>query len=52
MKTTLEYLEWALAIIDDYYDRTGEIGFAEVIVWKAAKAHCRMVKVDLQKAVA
>lgn len=41
MDKTLEYLVWALSIIDDYYKRTGEIGFAEAIVWKAAKAHCR-----------
>jgi len=38
MDKTLEYLVWALSIIDDYYKRTGEIGFAEKIgeIWKAA----------------
>ena len=41
MDKTLEYLEWALSVIDDYYNKTGEIGFGEVIVWKAAKEHCR-----------
>ena len=38
---TLEYLDWALSIIDSYYQETGKIHFADVIIWKAAKSYCR-----------
>lgn len=38
---TLEYLSWALKIIDTYYKETGKIEMAEAVVWKAAKAHCK-----------
>ena len=37
MDKTLEYLVWALSIIDDYYKRTGEIGFAEPFIGRCAK---------------
>lgn len=33
----LEYLEWALSMINNDFFRTGQIGMAEVIVFKAAK---------------
>ena len=34
-----EYLKWALSMIDENFKETGEIGFAEVIVYKAAKSY-------------
>ena len=39
--TTLEFLEWALAAIDSHFQETGKIEFSDVIIWKAAKQHCR-----------
>lgn len=45
---SIEYLDWALSIIDDYFQRYGDIGFAEAIIWKAAKAHCRAAKQQAQ----
>ena len=44
MKRTIEYLEWALAMIDANYKETGNIGFAELIVYKSAKAHIQLLK--------
>ena len=38
-KETAKYLEWALAQIDNNFAETGKIGFAEAIVYKAAKSH-------------
>jgi hypothetical protein len=37
----VEYLNWALSLIDEDFQAGGNIGFAEVIVWKAAKGFCK-----------
>jgi hypothetical protein len=36
-----EYLSWALSIIDENFKETGKIGFAEVIVYRAAKSYLK-----------
>lgn len=36
----VEYLSWALSLVDEDFKAGGNIGFAEVIVWKAAKGFC------------
>lgn len=48
MAKTVEFLEWALAMIDANFKETGQIEFAEVIVYKAAKAHLLKIKEDLK----
>ena len=40
-RKTLEFLDWALAMIDENFKETGKMEFAEVIVYKAAKAHLK-----------
>jgi hypothetical protein len=49
MGSTLKFLEWALSIIDDYFQQTGEIGIAEAVIFKAAKKHCIECKTDVDE---
>lgn len=39
-KKTLEYLNWAIGLIDSYFKETGKIEIADATVWKQAKRHC------------
>lgn len=48
MGKMVEFLEWALSMVDENYKETGKIGFAEVIVYKAAKAHMLRMKENLR----
>jgi hypothetical protein len=40
----VEFLEWALEMIDNNFKEFGKIGFAEIIVYKAARAFIKQVK--------
>jgi len=48
-KKLIEYLNWALEMIDNNFKETGKIDIAEVIVYKAAKNFVKTLKEEEEK---